>query len=93
MKIEFDPVKSEKNVRERGLPFDLVEKFDWETAVFSEDARFPYAETRMIALGFIGKRLHFVCFTPAIGAMRIISFRKANEREVRRYDEEKTVDR
>ena len=93
MKIEFDPVKSEKNARERGLPFDLVEGFDWESAVFSEDARFAYPETRFTALGFIGERLHVVCFTPIEGGIRVISFRKANAREVRRYEEEKAVDR
>ena len=60
MKIEFDPAKSEKNARLRGLPFHLVEEFDWETAIFWEDVRFPYAETRFIALGFIGGRLHVV---------------------------------
>jgi uncharacterized DUF497 family protein len=35
--IEFDPAKSEKNARLRGLPFHLVEEFDWETAIFWED--------------------------------------------------------
>jgi uncharacterized DUF497 family protein len=92
MKIEFDPVKSEKNARERGLPFPLVEEFGWESAVFSEDARFPYPETRFTALGFIGERLHVVCFTPIADGIRVISFRKANEREVRSYEEEKTAD-
>ncbi|HEX3484466.1 MAG TPA: BrnT family toxin [Micropepsaceae bacterium] len=92
MKIEFDPAKSEKNARQRGLPFHLVKQFDWETAVFWEDARFPYGETRIVALGFIRERLHIVCFTPVIGAARVISFRKANTREVRRYEKEKTSD-
>lgn len=90
MKIEFDPAKSEKNARLRGLPFQLVEEFDWETAIFWEDVRFRYAETRFIALGFIGGRLHVVCFTPVADAARVISFRKANAREVRRYEKEKT---
>ena len=89
MKIEFDPAKSEKNARLRGLPFHLVEEFDWETAIFWEDVRFPYAETRFTALGFIGGRLHVVCFTPVANAARVISFRKANIREVRRYEKEK----
>ena len=89
MKIEFDPRKSEKNARERGLPFDLVEWLDWESATFSEDSRFAYPETRVIALGFLGERLHVVCFTPVPGGIRVISFRKANEREVRRYEKEK----
>ncbi len=90
MKIEFDPTKSEKNARQRGLPFHLVDKFDWETTIFWEDVRFPYAETRFTALGFIGARLHVVCFTPVVGAIRVISFRKANAHEVRRYEKEKT---
>ncbi|HXM00687.1 MAG TPA: BrnT family toxin [Rhizomicrobium sp.] len=93
MKIEFDAVKSERNARERGLPFGLVEAFEWESAVLSEDGRFPYAETRFNALGFIRNRLHVVCFTAIAGGVRIISFRKANEREVHRYEKEKAAGR
>ena len=92
MKIEFDPAKSTKNARERGLPFQLVERFDWEHAMFSEDTRFPYPESRFTALGFIGARLHVVCFTPISEGLRIISFRKANKREIRRYEKEKAAD-
>jgi uncharacterized DUF497 family protein len=45
-----------------------------------------------VALGYLGERLHVVCFTPIEGGVRIISFRKANAREKRRY-EQKTADR
>jgi uncharacterized DUF497 family protein len=93
MKIEFDPAKSEKNVRERGLPFELVEQFDWETAIVSEDVRFLYPEARFIAVGLIGERIHVVCFTGIVGGIRVISFRKANEREVLKYEKEKTSDK
>ena len=92
MKIEFDPAKSEKNARERGLPFWAVSEFEWESAVVSEDARFSYPETRFSALGYIAVRLHVVCFTPVLGGIRVISFRKANDREVRRYEKEKASD-
>ena len=34
----------------------------------------------------IGQRAHVVCFTPIEGGIRVISLRKANAREVRRYD-------
>jgi uncharacterized DUF497 family protein len=91
MKIEFDPRKSEKNARERGLPFELVDAFDWENAVYWEDLRFLYPEQRMIAIGFIGARLHFVCFAQLVDAVRVISFRKANRKEVRKYEEAKTA--
>ncbi len=49
-----------------------------------------YPETRIIALGFLGERLHVICFTPIDGGARIISFRKANRREVRYYEDETT---
>jgi uncharacterized protein len=92
MKLEFDPAKSERNLRERGLPFELVERFDWERALLSEDTRFPYPERRYVALGFVGQRLHVVCFMPVLDGIRVISFRKANEREARRYEKQKTSD-
>jgi uncharacterized DUF497 family protein len=89
VKIEFDAAKSEKNARERGLSFNLVEQFDWAGALYAEDVRHPYPERRFVALGFVGARLHVICFAPIADGVRVISFRKANDREVRRYDEEK----
>jgi uncharacterized DUF497 family protein len=88
VKIEFDPVKSERNARTRGLPFDRAAEFEWESALYAEDTRFPYPERRFVAVGFIGVRLHVLCFTPIDGGVRIISFRKANDREVRNYEKE-----
>ncbi|RPJ16970.1 MAG: BrnT family toxin [Desulfobacteraceae bacterium] len=92
MKIDFDPTKSERNTKLRSLSFDRAVDFDWETAVYYEDERTDYPEIRIIALGFLGVRLHVICFTPIDDGVRIISFRKANRREVRDYDEE-TADR
>ena len=86
MDITFDPVKSERNARERGLPFDRVYDFDFDTAVIWPDVRFDYPEPRFVATGLIGGRVHVVCYTPtAAGGIRVISFRKANDREVGRY--------
>lgn len=85
MRIEFDPAKSARNAQERQLPFDLVVDFRWETAVFSHDLRKPYPEPRIIATGYLGERLHLVCYTPVPDGIRVISFRKANKREIRDY--------
>lgn len=85
MKIEFDPAKSERNARERGLPFSRAYEFDWETAVYREDVRRSYGERRFVGLGTLDSRLHVICFTPIAGGVRVISLRKANPREVRRY--------
>ncbi|MCK0715961.1 MULTISPECIES: BrnT family toxin [Chromohalobacter] len=91
MRIDFDPNKSARNERERGLPFKAVEHFDWEGATYEPDTRHHYPEPRFVAVGRIGDRVHVVCFTPIEGGVRIISFRKANLREVRRH--EKAIDR
>ena len=86
MKIEFDLKKSHKNLIERSLPFDQVSEFDWETARYTEDVRNDYPENRYVAVGYLDERLHVVCFTPIDGGVRIISFRKANAREVKHYE-------
>jgi len=90
MKIDFDPKKSEKNANERGLPFEKAADFDWEDAIYAEDNRKEYSEQRFVAMGYLGARLHVICFTSIEGGVRIISFRKANLREVKRYEKETT---
>jgi len=45
MKITFDPVKNERNIRERGLSFERAAEFDFETADFIIDDRKDYGET------------------------------------------------
>lgn len=90
MKIDFDHEKSRKNTQDRGLPFDQVVDFDWETAIYSEDVRQLYPERRFVAIGYLGERLHVLCFTPIEQGVRVISFRKANSREVKRYEKETT---
>jgi uncharacterized DUF497 family protein len=37
MKIDFDPVKSEQNIKLRSLSFDRAGDFDWETAIYITD--------------------------------------------------------
>ena len=89
MKIEFDPAKSSRNARERGLPFELTAELDWGAAHTIEDQRRSYGETRYLAYAPMRGRLHVVCFCIRGDAFRIISFRKANRREERFYAEEK----
>lgn len=85
MHIEFDPAKSERNLRERGLGFERAAEFDFGTARIWQDTRKPYPEPRFLALGYLGMRLHALCFTPVAGGIRVISLRKANQREGDRH--------
>lgn len=83
--IGFDPAKNATNIASRGLSFELVEQMEWTTALIQEDTRKAYGERRFQVLGFIGERLHAVVFTPRDGKVHVISLRKANSREVKRY--------
>lgn len=87
MEITYDPAKCRRNMVERGLPFDLVRDLDWSSALIVEDTRHDYGERRFQALGFIGERLHVLVFTPCGAAVHVISLRKANKREVKRYEQ------
>ncbi len=88
MQITFDPVKNARNVAERGLSFELVNQFDFDTAVIWIDARNEYPEVRISALGVLAGRVYALVFTETSNGIRVISFRKANKREVKRYEQE-----
>ena len=92
MDISFDPVKNRRNIRERGLSFDRAVDFDFESAAYFTDDRKDYGEVRWIAVGYLDRRLHVLCFVTTEYGIRIISFRKANAREVKRYGKAKTAD-
>lgn len=85
MRISFDPAKNERNIRERGLSFESAVDFDFASALVIVDDRQDYGETRYVALGWLAERLHVLCFAETAGGIRVISFRKANAREVARY--------
>ena len=86
MNVSYDPRKNEKNIAERGISFERAAEFEWSSALIVEDSRKDYGEPRFQALGFIGKRLHALEFTPRAGLVHVISLRKANRREVKRYE-------
>ncbi|MDB5986139.1 MAG: hypothetical protein JWR16_1192 [Nevskia sp.] len=86
MDVSFDPAKSERNVEMRGIPFSMAAEFDWSSALVVEDVRKDYGEQRLQAFGFINARLHVLVFTPRAGKVHVISLRKANAREVKRYE-------
>jgi hypothetical protein len=85
VRVTFDPGKNERNFRERGLSFELAAEFDFETAHVQADSRREYGEKRYVALGNLRRRLHVLCFAETPDGIRVISFRKANDREVKRY--------
>lgn len=86
MEISFDPDKNASNIALRGLSFERAADFDFQTAVLTVDGRRDYGETRHRALGLLDGRLHALVFVETAMGIRVISFRKANKREVRWYE-------
>ena len=91
MNVTFDPAKNAANMAKHGVPLTEATCFEWETAVVWPDQRHDYGEARMAALGYIGLRIMAMVFVdrPADKPTerRVISLRKANSREVKRYAE------
>ena len=85
MKITFDPNKRNKTLEERGLDFLGSEQVFAGKHFTVIDTRFDYGETRYISIGKLDKRMVVVVWTQRGNARHIISMRKANEREQKRY--------
>ena len=85
MRIEFDPAKEAVNLAKHGVSLALARELDSEAALVWIDDRFEYGELRIIALAPNTKILYYVAFVNRGEVRRIISLRRANRREVRRY--------
>ena len=91
MNVTFDPAKDAANLAKHGFSLLDAVGFEWETAVVWPDTRRDDGEPRMVALGYIGLRIMSVVFVDRPPEQpterRVISLRKANTREVKRYAE------
>ena len=86
--FEWDPVKEARNIRDRDLDFETASHI-WDASVVEKiDARKDYGEVRILAFGKVNRRLMAVLFTWRGTRRRIISARKANRREQRRFEAE-----
>ena len=85
MIFEWDAAKNAKNMRERGLPFDVaMAMFDAPT-LEAPDLRFDYGERRIGAIGMV-RDLAMVCVYVDRGPVRrIVSLRVANRKERNAY--------
>ena len=83
--IEFDPVKDAKNLAKHGVSQGDAQDFDWGTAKVVEDSRPIYTEKRFKAFGFVAARLHVLVFCLRADKTRVISIRRANDREFDDY--------
>lgn len=85
MAITFDPAKRAETLRNRGLDFadagDVIDGAVWEFV----DNRTDYGEVRITTIGMLRDRMVVVIWTQRGPDRHVISMRKANDREQRRY--------
>lgn len=85
MELEWDEKKRLDTLQERGLDFADVVDFDFAGASTIEDNRLDYDEVRRVSTGYLHGRLCVLCWTERSGRLRVISLRKANDREKQKY--------
>lgn len=86
--LEPDLIRDDAGVRERGISFERFADMNLGTALAVEDAGADYGERRVRLLGTIDGRLHVAVMTYRGEKERVISPRRANEREERQYAKE-----
>ena len=86
MRITYDPSKREKTLLERGLDFARADEVFAGHHFSSDDLRQDYMELRKVTVGLLDGRMVIIVWTPrGASERRIISMRKANEREKAKY--------
>lgn len=83
--ITFDPAKRERTLAERGLDFGDAAHILAGPRIEFEDLRRDYGEQRFVTVGFLADRMIIVIWTRRGQDHHVISMRKANDREQRRY--------
>jgi len=85
MNIEFDGYKNQVNIAKHGVSLGMASQLDWGSALVWVDERHAYGELRMIALVPEPPVLFYVAFVDRGDLRRIISLRRANQRETNHY--------
>lgn len=87
MEVEFDPDKDAANILKHGLSLGDFAGWDGDATALV-DGRREYGELRFRAFGRIFGLGYCIVFTMRETVMRLISFRRAHEKEMRRYEQD-----
>jgi hypothetical protein len=86
MELEWDEDKRLNTLISRGLDFADAARFDPASIRTWPDLRRDYGELRYNSYGYLDSVLCTYCFTPRGSRTRIISMRRANDRERKKYE-------
>jgi len=86
VEFEWDPAKAKTNLLDHKVPFLMAcEVFKDSSALERLDVSTDYGEERWIVLGRVEQAILFVVYTQRGQRIRLISARRANRDEQRRY--------
>ncbi len=87
MDVEFNAAKDKANRAKHGVGLAAAERLECDTAITWPDTRNDYGENPECGIGYIGLTLYFLAFVDRRRIRRVISLRRANRKEVKRYAE------
>ena len=88
MLFDWTPAKHERTLAERGFGFDFAARiFESDDVIEVVDARRDYGEVRVQAIGEVDGLVLFVVYTDRGDTRWIISARKADRKERKRWRE------
>jgi uncharacterized DUF497 family protein len=85
--FDWDEAKRRSNIERHGIDFAGVPPIFDSRCLMREDKRVDYGETRLIVIGELRGEICFVVYTVRGTTCRLISARRANEREKKKYRE------
>jgi len=85
VRITYDSAKRERALVERGLDFERAGEVFAGLTLETEDTRRDYGERRELCVGHLDGRMVMIAYTQRGSARHIISMRKCNAREIRKY--------
>ncbi len=86
MNITFDSNKDTTNQSKHGVSLAFAKHLEWDWLQAEPDNRRDYGEQRMIGYMPVLDRVYCVVYIDRDDERRIVSLRKANKREVKRYE-------
>ncbi|WP_029459575.1 BrnT family toxin [Solidesulfovibrio alcoholivorans] len=85
MQFEWDETKRQANITKHDVDFLEAMELLADAPIMHDDSRKDYGERRCQAVGIVDGKTLVVIFTIRESSFRIISARRANSRERRKY--------
>jgi len=86
MQFSCDPNKSRANYFKHGIVLEFAQHLEWANKMVWLDVRHNYNEDRMHGLVPLMGRVYAVVYVMRAESTRMISLRKANNREIKQYE-------